>query len=94
MTNHTGQSNTPIVAAARVAHNGEPLQANHRNPRVLFKSRDGTWLPIDTPMADIPAAPSPQQRLSALFAQAKRLHGEITSLLETTQAARVQANRN
>ena len=87
-TNHE-LSHTPEIAAARVAPHGEPLKANHRNPKVFFKARDGNWLPIDTPAAAIPAEPSPQQRLAALLVQAKRLHGEITSLLDTTQAGRV-----
>ena len=84
-TNHE-LSHTPEIAAARVVLHGEQLKANHRIPRVFFKARDGSWLPIETPIADIPAEPSRQQRLSALLVQAKRLHGEISSLLESRHA--------
>lgn len=55
---------------------------------MTFKAHTGVWLPIDIATKKIPQAPSPQQRLAVLLVEARRLHGEITDLIETTHPYR------
>ena len=59
----------------------DTVRATTKN--IFFRARDGQWLPIDTPLANIPLKPTREQRTTEVVDRIRALREEIAALSGT-----------